>query len=226
MCDVQERNAQCTGVSMRKIKKPLIEKKRRDRINKCLAELKTILLKDIQHTGTQISRLDKADVLELTVKYLQTVQRKQISAAIASDPIAAVKYESGFQECAQETIRYLKFHDGRKDLAKRLDNHLSATVKKTLCHREDTRVVNVLSTPLTLDCSNFSQNNSMKFEPISPPISSFRETARTSYQDYTCDAQPSSSMSPDKAEASRCSISAQINQVVVPCKLESVWRPW
>ncbi|KAK3583440.1 hypothetical protein CHS0354_025563 [Potamilus streckersoni] len=223
MCDVEERNAQSTEISMRKIKKPLIEKKRRDRINKCLAELKAILLKDIQHTGTQISRLDKADVLELTVKYLQTIQRNQITAAVTSDPIAAVKYESGFKECAQETIRYLKFHDGRKDLAKRLDNHLSATVKNVLRAREDQRIVNVLSTPLTLDCSHFSQNNSIKYEPISPPISAFQETY---HQNYTYDVKPSLSTSPDKAESSRRSISAQINQVVVPCKLESVWRPW
>ncbi|KAL3861020.1 hypothetical protein ACJMK2_007113 [Sinanodonta woodiana] len=225
MNDVQPRDSQNVGISLKKIKKPLIEKKRRDRINKCLAELKTILLKDIQHTGTHISRLDKADILELTVKYLQTVQRNQISAAVASDPDAAIKYESGFQECAMETMRFLKFQDGRNNLSKRFENHLKETVSDVLQAREDPTHVNEKYTPPTVVGSHFGQNHSMKFEPISLPISAFRKASLFPHQNVSRDVRNSLSIRQDKYESFRCSISAHENEVV-PCSLAKVWRPW
>ncbi|KAK3583441.1 hypothetical protein CHS0354_025564 [Potamilus streckersoni] len=145
--------------------------------------------------------MDKADVLELTVKYLQTVQRNQISAAIASDPIAAVKYESGFQDCTQETMRYLKFQDGRSNLAKRLENHLKETVTDVLRAREDPNHVNEQSTPLTVVGSHFRQNDSMTFQPISLPISAVREATPCSHQNEPRDVISSSSVNQDKSKS-------------------------
>merc|ERR550534_3292947 len=52
----------------KKIMKPLLERKRRARINKCLDELKDIMTAALQAQGENVSKLEKADILELTVR--------------------------------------------------------------------------------------------------------------------------------------------------------------
>ena len=61
----------------RKVMKPLLERKRRARINKCLDDLKDLMVFALQSEGESICKLEKADVLELTVKHLQKLKRQQ-----------------------------------------------------------------------------------------------------------------------------------------------------
>ncbi|XP_044733586.1 enhancer of split mgamma protein-like [Chrysoperla carnea] len=68
----------------RKIRKPLMEKKRRARINDSLEALKQMLLEsttNIPQTTTKNSnnrpaKLEKADILEMTVRYLQDLHQR------------------------------------------------------------------------------------------------------------------------------------------------------
>merc|ERR1712241_362991 len=62
----------------RKVMKPLIERKRRARINSCLDELKDLMVFALQTEGESISKLEKADVLELTVNHLRKLKRQQM----------------------------------------------------------------------------------------------------------------------------------------------------
>merc|ERR1711956_168359 len=62
----------------RKVVKPLIERKRRARINSCLDELKDLMVFALQTEGESISKLEKADVLELTVSHLRKLKRQQM----------------------------------------------------------------------------------------------------------------------------------------------------
>merc|ERR1712037_458058 len=62
----------------RKVVKPLLERKRRARINACLDELKDLMVFALQTEGESISKLEKADVLELTVKHLRKLKRQQM----------------------------------------------------------------------------------------------------------------------------------------------------
>jgi len=50
----------------RKVMKPLLERKRRARINKCLDDLKDLMVFALQSEGESITKLEKADVLEMT----------------------------------------------------------------------------------------------------------------------------------------------------------------
>ena len=50
----------------RKVMKPLLERKRRARINSYLDELKDLMVTALQSEGESITKLEKADVLELT----------------------------------------------------------------------------------------------------------------------------------------------------------------
>lgn len=67
-----------TDVTIRKIRKPMMEKKRRARINDSLETLKDILLKNTVAIaqGTRPTKLEKADILEMTVRYLHVLQHR------------------------------------------------------------------------------------------------------------------------------------------------------
>lgn len=70
----------------RKTRKPLMEKKRRARINDSLEALKEILLANTVAVaqGTRPTKLEKADILEMTVRYLHMLHAKRAAAAMPS----------------------------------------------------------------------------------------------------------------------------------------------
>ena len=86
--------------------KPMLERKRRARINRCLDELKDLMVHALQTEGESISKLEKADVLELTVKHLRKLRRHQM-LTLAPPPASEDRYQSGFAACATEVSRCL-----------------------------------------------------------------------------------------------------------------------
>lgn len=72
---------------LRKNRKPLMEKKRRARINDSLEALKEILLKNTVAItqGTRPTKLEKADILEMTVRYLQLLHKRNATNTINSE---------------------------------------------------------------------------------------------------------------------------------------------
>merc|ERR1712002_193088 len=89
----------------RKIVKPLLERKRRARINACLDELKDIMVFALQTEGESISKLGKADVLELTVNHLRKLKRQQM---LSLNPALDLdRFHAGFTTCATEVSRSL-----------------------------------------------------------------------------------------------------------------------
>merc|ERR1712213_21865 len=82
----------------RKVMKPLIERKRRARINSCLDELKDLMVFALQAEGESISKLEKADVLELTVNHLRKLKRQQM---LSLNPALDLdRFHAGFTTCA------------------------------------------------------------------------------------------------------------------------------
>ncbi|XP_034477829.1 protein deadpan [Drosophila innubila] len=111
---------------LRKTNKPIMEKRRRARINHCLNELKSLILEAMKKDPARHTKLEKADILEMTVKHLQSVQRQQLNMAIQSDPTVVHKFKTGFVECAEEVNRYVSQMEG-VDLGvrQRLSAHLN-----------------------------------------------------------------------------------------------------
>merc|ERR1712173_79548 len=89
----------------RKVMKPLLERKRRARINKCLDELKDLMVHALQTEGESITKLEKADVLELTVRHLQKLKRQQMLAL--NPQVDLDRYHAGYTACATEVSRCL-----------------------------------------------------------------------------------------------------------------------
>uniref|UniRef100_A0A8D2AFM4 Hes family bHLH transcription factor 4 n=1 Tax=Sciurus vulgaris TaxID=55149 RepID=A0A8D2AFM4_SCIVU len=73
------------------------------------------------------SKLEKADILEMTVTHLQNLRRQQVTAALSSDPAVLGKYRAGFNECLVEVTRFLAGCEGvRAEVRSRLLGHLAA----------------------------------------------------------------------------------------------------
>ncbi|XP_027235570.2 protein hairy [Penaeus vannamei] len=117
------------SASTRKSNKPLMEKKRRQRINRCLNDLKTLVLEALKKDPSRYSKLEKADILEMTVRHVQALHRHE-SAGVrgrmaGGDEMS--KYRAGFAQCAAEVSRYLSGMDGLPhDLHANVLSHLNA----------------------------------------------------------------------------------------------------
>ncbi|KAL8581840.1 hypothetical protein ACOMHN_010214 [Nucella lapillus] len=112
--------------STRKNKKPLMEKRRRARINSCLTQLKSLVLQAIKKDSSQFSKLEKADILELTVKHLRALQRQQAAGVMSQDTVVVSKYRAGFNECAKEVVRYMgSVREVNEEVKERVVGHLA-----------------------------------------------------------------------------------------------------
>ncbi|KAM8829457.1 hairy-related 9 [Synchiropus picturatus] len=111
----------------RKSSKPIMEKRRRARINESLGQLKTLILDALKKDSSRHSKLEKADILEMTVKHLRNLQRVQMSAALSPDASVLSKYRAGFNECMNEVTRFLSTSEGvNTEVRSRLLSHLSS----------------------------------------------------------------------------------------------------
>lgn len=73
------------------------------------------------------SKLEKADILEMTVKHLESMQRNNVALSAATESTVANKFKAGFTECSNEVSRFpgLEPH-----VRKRLMLHLNTFFNK------------------------------------------------------------------------------------------------
>jgi hairy-and-enhancer-of-split protein len=130
----------------RKVMKPLLERRRRARINKCLDDLKDLMVSALQSEGESITKLEKADVLELTVRHLQKLKRQQM---LQANPALDIdRFRAGYSSCASEVSRFLASVPGVKiHLGTQLMSHLG--VKMNAIER-------VAAVPLSVSCPTSS----------------------------------------------------------------------
>merc|ERR1711978_521131 len=106
----------------RKVMKPLLERKRRARINACLDELKDLMVFALQTEGECIAKLEKADVLELTVKHLRKLKRQQM---LALNPTLDMdRFHAGYTACATEVSKCLASTGVDISIGSRLMSHI------------------------------------------------------------------------------------------------------
>lgn len=197
----------------RKVMKPMLERKRRARINKCLDELKDIMVECLTQEGEHITRLEKADILELTVEHMKKL-RAQKQLRLGSNPVAgagaqdsklsiAESFRAGYVHAANEVSKTLAAVPGVSvDLGTQLMSHLG--------HRLNYLQVVVPSLPIGVavpmqigdDLSSPSSSSSSSPSPalVTPPPSE-------------C-GSASGSCSPAPSEASTSSSTGPM------------WRPW
>ncbi|KAL5248978.1 hypothetical protein ACHWQZ_G017995 [Mnemiopsis leidyi] len=110
-----------------KVPKPIMEKRRRARINKCLEELK-VLVPDLTESG---SRVDKADVLEMTVEHLTRMKNKRRNLSSNLSPHVTpyvdphVQFKQGYQQCMNEVTKLLLSSSVDENVTHKLVEHLT-----------------------------------------------------------------------------------------------------
>ncbi|XP_023852841.1 transcription factor HES-5-like [Salvelinus sp. IW2-2015] len=87
-----------------KLRKPVVEKMRRDRINSSIEQLKTLLKTELQAHQPN-SKLEKADILETAVVYLKDNSMRPAASFNVASPVQS--YAEGFTRCLEETLRFL-----------------------------------------------------------------------------------------------------------------------
>lgn len=109
----------------RKVMKPMLERKRRARINKCLDELKDIMVECLTQEGEHVTRLEKADILELTVEHMKKLKRRG-SLALGGKSSETDCFRSGYVHAADQISHVLAATPGvGVDLGSRLMSFLA-----------------------------------------------------------------------------------------------------
>lgn len=176
--------------------KPMLERKRRARINRCLDELKELMVTALQSEGENVSKLEKADILELTVQHLHKLRRQQ---RLSANPVTdADRFRAGFTHCATEVSRCLASTPG-------VDVRLGTKLMTHLGHRLNE--MDRLS-PLSVRVADSTA-------PASPAPSS--PASSTSSSGYSLPPTPASS---------ETELDGLLKVVDMSVKGSPVWRPW
>nr|AAI30111.1 Unknown (protein for MGC:160633) [Xenopus laevis] len=91
----------------RKILKPVVEKQRRDRINRSLGEMRILLFQLTGNQKLQNPKMEKAEILELAVIYIRNVTRMKTHDPNKWASPAEKMYVSGFRECLDRTEDFI-----------------------------------------------------------------------------------------------------------------------
>ncbi|XP_063078445.1 hairy/enhancer-of-split related with YRPW motif protein 2 [Engraulis encrasicolus] len=117
-----------TQTMARKKRRGIIEKRRRDRINNSLCELRRLVPTAFEKQGS--AKLEKAEILQMTVDHLKMLQATGGKAGYFDAHALAMDFMSiGFRECLTEVARYLSSVEGLESgdpLRVRLVSHLSS----------------------------------------------------------------------------------------------------
>ena len=79
---------------------------RKGRIAECLDELKELMMSVLEEEGENSSKLEKADILEVTVNYMNKL-KKTDSLALTPSVTYSHRFRNGFSACASEVSRFL-----------------------------------------------------------------------------------------------------------------------
>ncbi|KAM6903530.1 hairy/enhancer-of-split related with YRPW motif-like protein [Lycodopsis pacificus] len=109
----------------RKKRRGIIEKRRRDRINHSLSELRRLVPSAFEKQGS--SKLEKAEILQMTVDHLKLLHAMGGKGYFDARALAVDYRTLGFRECVGEVVRYLSSLDGESPdpVGARLVSHLS-----------------------------------------------------------------------------------------------------
>uniref|UniRef100_A0A3P8V2B1 Hes related family bHLH transcription factor with YRPW motif 1 n=1 Tax=Cynoglossus semilaevis TaxID=244447 RepID=A0A3P8V2B1_CYNSE len=124
-----------TQVQARKRRRGIIEKRRRDRINNSLSELRRLVPSAFEKQGS--AKLEKAEILQMTVDHLKMLHASGGKGYFEAHALAKDYRSLGFRECLAETARYLSIMEGRDStdpLRVRLVSHLSNCASQREVH--------------------------------------------------------------------------------------------
>ncbi|XP_017161134.1 transcription factor HES-2-like [Poecilia reticulata] len=109
------------ALDLRKTMKPLMEKRRRARINDSLNLLKNLILPLTGRDKTRYSKLEKADILEMTVKFLSDIPPVNVKGPADS-------YRDGFKACLQRVPALLPKTNLEQEARQRVEDFVQKSM--------------------------------------------------------------------------------------------------
>nr|XP_061781913.1 transcription cofactor HES-6-like isoform X1 [Nerophis lumbriciformis] len=118
----------------RKVRKPLVEKKRRARINESLQELRGLL----EDSDQLHSKMENAEVLEMTVKKVEDILKNRSQEADTLSHEASERFAAGYIQCMHEVHTFVSTCPGiDATVAAELLNHLLECMPLNEDHVQD-----------------------------------------------------------------------------------------
>ncbi|XP_061836308.1 transcription factor HES-2-like [Nerophis lumbriciformis] len=173
--------------ALRKTLKPLLEKKRRARINDSLGHLKSLILPLVGKDNSRYSKLEKADILEMTVRFL-----RDLPASPDKDP--AESYREGYKACLQKVSALLPGTSLLRD--------------QDACQRVTDFVRRAMCATLTPACINCRAQTSRSFPRVQQRllslksgVTSMRPESGSPQSQRGAPSRPAQQLQPDNASA-------------------------
>ncbi|CAH8458710.1 unnamed protein product [Schistosoma turkestanicum] len=172
-----------TSGTDRKRRRGVIEKRRRDRINCSLADLKRLVPDSNHKPGS--AKLEKAEILQLTVEFLQRLHKE--GYILSSEARSIELRRIGFKDCLLEVTRLLSTYDGinisSQELSRHLLNHLHQCEKQRDLEKK-TYLANIASVANAM----YSKMNTSNSSTTSSTTAT--TTTSTTSQQYQSQSQP------------------------------------
>ncbi|XP_054839214.1 transcription cofactor HES-6-like [Eublepharis macularius] len=212
----------CEARGDRKARKPLVEKKRRARINESLQELRLIL------ADTELqAKMENAEVLELTVKRVRGILQ---SKALDSDKLqreASERFAAGYIQCMHEVHTFVSNCPGiDSTVAAELLNHLLESMPLNEGSFQDL-IVDVLSDP---SVSQWPSGDGLLQIPGASPGALSLPSPTSPLLSPSPSEEVCSDLEDTEAEQSHISLDgldrSRTQNVPSSSLSKSMWRPW
>lgn len=148
----------------------IIEKRRRDRMNACLADLSRLIPSQYMRKGR--GRVEKTEIIEMAIRHLKNLQTQEV----LREATYAEHYRSGYNDCVSEAAKFLLRERDEElyyKMITHLRDHMAEAMKgeyfKTRCNGE---MINAGNSP-----------TSSAYHHPNPPLSQLREMLTTSVSD-------------------------------------------
>ena len=207
----------------RRVVKPQLERQRRARVTKCLDALRDLMAEALQDNKCgPLEKLEKADVLELTVEHLKKLRDQ--GALQSPMPLAQQedKFREGYTRCATEVAHCLTTLPGAlpQQVNVTLGARLMAHLGTSFTHHEKRAPLTITVPQQTSVFTHSGQQPQGLLMASTSPCST--PGSATSPSLYT----PSTSPPLYTPPASPVSASQQTSPPQTRLPTSPVWRPW
>ncbi|XP_037132040.1 transcription cofactor HES-6 [Syngnathus acus] len=202
----------------RKMRKPLVEKKRRARINDSLHELRAL----IADTEQLNSKMENAEVLEMTVKRVVSILQNQAQEVDAVNREACERFAAGYIHGMHDVHNFVSYLPGMDPtVAAELLNHLLESMP---LHGQDHLRASFW------DADPFggpvAPEQTPGLQVSSAPSSSSSDDLCSDMEDTDSEASSSEESEESQISSSEESESQDVPGCVSLNGSKSVWRPW
>ncbi|XP_016319920.1 transcription cofactor HES-6-like isoform X1 [Sinocyclocheilus anshuiensis] len=205
----------CAAKGDRKTRKPIVEKKRRARINERLQDFRTLLTDNILQT-----KMENAEVLELTVKRVESILQNRPKEAESVNREASERFAAGYIQCMHEVHNFVSTCPGiDATVAAELLNHLLECMPFNEDHLQE-MIMELISEPSSSSGSWPAGEVLSPGRSVSDLFSALSPSPTSPSSEDLC-----SDLEETETEGSPASAEDSLNSSIITHS-KFMWRPW